>query len=181
MWCCTEISTLWKSNLQSFQRKFEELCCRLSGEVEDTAVPQRSSSRSFYVELQEVPELDAWDSGSPRALWDFVQATWAPASLEPWEYSHLDWPSMALPVFAFRVRQTWEILAMQLLATELWVGFLGFEPQCPLLSSGDSCVCFWKLGPLFFSRLCFHQLSNVRVELDGVYRLIDFSIPRGCF
>lgn len=127
MWCYTEISTLWKSNLQSFQRKFEEHCCRLSGEVEDTVVHRRSSSRSFYVELQEVPELDTWDSGSPRSPVGFCSGTLgSTASLEPWEYSHLDWLSMALTVFAFRVRQTREILAVPVTSRGTVSWFLRF-------------------------------------------------------
>lgn len=50
-----------------------------------------------------------------RKCWSWVllltQAA-IPASLEPWRESHWNWLGVALTTFAFRVRQTWMILAM---------------------------------------------------------------------
>lgn len=116
------------------------LCC-LSGEVEDTAVHQRSSSRSFYVELQIL--------AAPRALWDFVQATWAPASLEPEEYPHLDWLSMALPVFAFRVKQTWEILDMLITSCGTVSWFLRFRTSVYSSVKWRQSCLFLEVGATF--------------------------------
>lgn len=80
---------------------------------------------------------------------------------------------MALPVFAFRVRQTWEILAVPIPSRGPVSWFLRFEPQCLLRSSGDRRV-FLEAGATF---LLWALLSPAVKRQSG----IRWCLPSNCF